>query len=103
MRGCQQSITVMAPKSRAVQDLVALLIPVTGPGFRSAFTDRTHAKQQHVCATRRISACQLSGNGKARYVLHLFQDFRLSASLYSSGSSTVYFQILETPLVVSWL
>ena len=51
-RGCQHSMTIMASASRAVQEPVALPIPVTGPGSGPAFTSRTHAKQRHVCATR---------------------------------------------------
>jgi hypothetical protein len=51
-RGCQHSMAIMASASRAVQEPAALPIPVTGPGRGSAFTDRTHAKQRHGCATR---------------------------------------------------
>ncbi len=45
-------MTIMASASRVVQEPAALAIPVTGPGSGWAFTDRTHAKQPHVCATR---------------------------------------------------
>ena len=31
-----------------------LAIPVTGPGSGWGFTDRTHANQRHVCATRDV-------------------------------------------------
>jgi len=43
-------MTIMASASCAVQEQAALPIPVTGPGSGAAFTDRTPAKQQHVCA-----------------------------------------------------
>ena len=53
MRACQHSMTIMASASRAVQEPAALAIAGgTGPGSGWAFTDRTHAKQRHVCATR---------------------------------------------------
>ena len=45
----------MTSASRAVQVPAALAIPVTGLGSGWAFTDRTHAKQRHVCATRGTS------------------------------------------------
>jgi hypothetical protein len=47
---------IMAWASRAVQEPAALAIPLTGPGSGWAFTDRTYAKQRHVCATRRDSS-----------------------------------------------
>jgi|GEM_PF-5145938 hypothetical protein len=33
IRGCRQSMTTMAPASRAVQEPAALAIPVAGPGL----------------------------------------------------------------------
>ena len=44
-------MTIMASASRAVQEPAALAIPVNGPGSGWAFTDRTPAKQRHVCAS----------------------------------------------------
>jgi hypothetical protein len=58
-RGRQHSMTIMASASRAVQEPAGLLIPVTGPGSGWAFTDRTHAKQRHVSATRGLQRAVL--------------------------------------------
>jgi hypothetical protein len=45
---------MMEAASRAVQEPAALAIPVDGSRFGPgwAFTDRTHAKRRHICATR---------------------------------------------------
>lgn len=76
MRGCQHSMAIMASASRAVQGPMALPIPVTGPGSGSSVTDRTHAKDRHVCATR---------PGDVQFRAAITEAMRYSADGWLSG------------------
>ncbi len=52
MLACQHSMTMTPSASRTVQEQAALATAGgTEPRSGWAFTDRTHAKQRHVCAT----------------------------------------------------
>ena len=69
--GYQHSISMTPFASGAVQEPAALAIPGgTRPGSCWAFTDRTHAKQRHVCATREGTVVPPAGGREAAQTLH---------------------------------